>query len=94
MGHPVYEAGGPVCLFKAQKDHVTLGFWRGADMTGLEPRLVPHGGFQMASIKITKPGEIEDADIAPWVAAQSGKGLMEAIAFSGGSNSQLARCWR
>lgn len=68
-GHPVYEAGGPVCLFKAHKDHVTLGFWRGADMSGLEPRLVPHGSFQMASIKITKPSEIADADIAPLVAA-------------------------
>lgn len=68
-GHPVYEAGGPVCLFKAHKDHVTLGFWRGADMTALEPRLVPHGGFQMASIKVTRPGEIGDAEIARLVAS-------------------------
>ena len=27
---PVYEANGPVCYFKAHKQHVTFGFWRGA----------------------------------------------------------------
>jgi hypothetical protein len=62
-GHPVYEAGGPVCLVKAHSGHVTLGFWRGALLTDLDARLVPHGGFEMASIKLKGPGEISPTDI-------------------------------
>lgn len=53
-GHPMYVAQGPVCLFKAHKAHVALGFWRGADMREIDERLVPGGSFSMASIKLTE----------------------------------------
>ncbi|GLS31172.1 hypothetical protein SAMN04488498_1215 [Mesorhizobium albiziae] len=68
-GHPIYEAGGAVALFKAHKAHVTLGFWRGAEMTDLDARLEPSGSFKMASITLKGPGEIDGADIGKLVAA-------------------------
>jgi len=68
-GHPVYEASGPVCLIKAHSGHVTFGFWRGALMADLDARLVPHGGFEMASIKLKGPGEIAAADVKRLVLA-------------------------
>lgn len=51
-GHPIYASDGPVCLIKAHKAHVVFGFWRGAEMVCLDERLVPHGGFLMASITL------------------------------------------
>ena len=68
-GHPVYEAGGPVCLVKAHKAHVTFALWRGAEMTALEPRLEPSGSFQMASIKLDRPGQIGADQVGRLVAA-------------------------
>lgn len=68
-GHPIYEAGGPVCLVKAAKDHVTLGFWRGADMLDLDPRLAKGGGKgDMAFIKVKAVAEIEQAQVTRLVA--------------------------
>ncbi len=67
-GHPVYLAGGPVCLVKAFPGHVTLGFWRGADMRDLDDRLAPHGRYDMASFRLTGPRQLNDAEIAALVA--------------------------
>ncbi len=68
-GHPIYEAGGPVCLIKAAKDHVTLGFWRGTDMLDLDPRLAKGSGKgDMAFIKVKALGEVEQAQVARLVA--------------------------
>ncbi|OCP23451.1 MULTISPECIES: DUF1801 domain-containing protein [unclassified Ensifer] len=68
-GHPIYEAGGPVCLIKAAKDHVTLGFWRGADMLDLDPRLAKGGGKgDMAYIKVKATGEVDGVQLARLVA--------------------------
>jgi hypothetical protein len=66
-GHPVYEAGGPVVLFKAHKAHVTLGFWRGQEMAALDPRLEANGSFHMASIKLEEGDAISGAEIAALV---------------------------
>lgn len=68
-GHPLWEAGGPICLVKAQKAHVTFGFWRGHEMAGLDPRLEPGGSFKMASIKLTGPGQITPDQVGRLVAA-------------------------
>ncbi|MDQ6436956.1 DUF1801 domain-containing protein [Mesorhizobium sp. LHD-90] len=68
-GHPVYEADGPVCLLKAHKSHVTLGFWRGAEMRDLHDRLEPHGSFLMASIKLQGSDAIDAARVGRLVAA-------------------------
>lgn len=62
-GHPIYESDGPVCLIQAHKAHVTFGFWRGAEMQDLAPRLVPHGSFLMASIKLSAEDRIAAAAV-------------------------------
>ena len=54
---PVYEHGGPVCWIKAHKAHVTFGFWRGAALRDLDPRLQTSGA-KMAHIKLTAPGQV------------------------------------
>lgn len=54
---PVYESGGPVCWIKAHKAHVTFGFWRGASLRHIEPRL-EGSGSKMGHIKLRAPGEI------------------------------------
>lgn len=58
-GHPMWSsADGAVCLLKGFKAHMNLAFWRGAQMSDLDARLEPSGGFQMATIKLTGPGQV------------------------------------
>lgn len=68
-GHPMWSAGGAVCLFKSFKSHMTFAFWRGAQLTDLDPRLEPGGSFNMAAIKLTGPDQITPDEIARLVAA-------------------------
>lgn len=67
-GHPMWSSpDGAVCLVKGFKSHMTLAFWRGAQMTELDTRLEPSGGFKMASIKFTGPGQIEPDEVTPLI---------------------------
>jgi hypothetical protein len=68
-GHPVYQADGLVCLIKAASRHVTFGFWQGRALTGLDPRLEPSGGADMAMIKLVDPADVDADSIARLVAA-------------------------
>ena len=73
-GHPMWSsADGPVCLLKGFKAHMNFAFWRGAQMTELDSRLEPSGGFQMATIKLTGPSQVS-ADEAARL-AQAGAAL-------------------
>ncbi len=65
---PVYESGGPVCWMKAHKAHVTLGFWRGAALAGLDPRM-ESSGTKMGHIKLRGVAEIDPEQIARLVGA-------------------------
>lgn len=68
-GHPTYEAGGAVCLLKGAKDYVTFGFWRGAEMLELDPRLEKGGGKgDMAYIRLRSAEDVDDAQVARLVA--------------------------
>ena len=51
-GHLVYQASGPVLLIRAEAERVLLGFWRGQRLTALEPRLVPGGKHEMATMVV------------------------------------------
>jgi hypothetical protein len=54
---PVYEANGPVCAMKAFKDHVTLTFWRGADIP--DPQgLLEGDGAKMRHVKLSSPKDV------------------------------------
>ncbi|MBT9471641.1 MAG: DUF1801 domain-containing protein [Pseudomonadota bacterium] len=68
-GHPMWSAGGAVCLFKSFKSHMTFAFWRGAQLTDLDPRLEPGGSFNMAAIKLTGPDQITSNEVGRLVAA-------------------------
>ena len=65
---PVYESNGPVCHFKAHKNHVTFGFWRGAELRKLSERL-ESSGSKMAHIKITSANDVLPRDFAALVTA-------------------------
>jgi hypothetical protein len=67
-GHPIYEAGGPVCLVKAYPGHVTFGFWRGTELAALDARLEA-GSRAMAYIKLQQDSRITPEDVHRLVAA-------------------------
>lgn len=68
-GHPVYDAGGPLCLLKAHKAHIAFGFFQGAALVPLEPRLVPNGSFKMATIRLEEEAGIGSAQVRRLVSA-------------------------
>jgi hypothetical protein len=49
-GQPVIEENGPVAFLKVAKQHVTFGFWRGAELT--DTNGVLEGGDRMKHVKI------------------------------------------
>ncbi|MCP3140296.1 DUF1801 domain-containing protein [Pyxidicoccus xibeiensis] len=60
-GHPVWDVGGPFALVKPAKGHVTLGFWRGGQLSdadgilegegaGMRYVRIPQGGALPASL--------------------------------------------
>ncbi|MEX2303653.1 MAG: DUF1801 domain-containing protein [Bryobacterales bacterium] len=51
---PVWDDHGPFCFLRVNANHITLGFWRGADL--LAPRGFLEGeGDRMRHIKLTGP---------------------------------------
>lgn len=67
-GQPVYEWNGPVCYFKAHKNHVTFGFWRGVELGSVEPQL-ESSGSRMAHLKITATGDVKRRKLTALVKA-------------------------
>jgi hypothetical protein len=65
-GQPVYEESGPFCYFKATGEHLTLGFWRGAELDDPDGRLEGDGD-RMKHIKIRSADDIEEDAVADWV---------------------------
>ena len=64
----VYEANGPVCYFRANRNHLTFGFWRGAELMGMSDRLET-GGSKMAHMKIAGDDDVDARLIKRLVAA-------------------------
>jgi hypothetical protein len=64
---PVYENDdGPFCFIRAHKNHVNIGFWRGAIID--DPHHLLEGdGVKMRHIKITQETDIEDKKIGDFV---------------------------
>lgn len=53
-GQPVFVANGPFAFVKPAKNHVTIGFWRGADLK--DPKGVLEGdGVRMKHLKSPRP---------------------------------------
>src|SRR5678810_1384794 len=53
-GHLVYASNGPVLLIRAEARRVLFGFWRGARLREIEPRLKPGGKFEMATLELVE----------------------------------------
>ena len=64
---PVYEdENGPFCFMKAHKNHVNIGFWRGAAMN--DPTNVLEGyGVKMRHIKIYQETNINENVISDFI---------------------------
>jgi len=59
---PVWEWNGPMIWMKAEKNHVNLGFWRGAELD--DPDGVLEGdGDRMRHVKVTSVDMIPDESI-------------------------------
>jgi hypothetical protein len=64
---PVFwDDNGPYCFIKAHKEHVNIGFWRGADMK--DPKGLLEGtGAKMRHIKIKSTNDIDKKAITDFV---------------------------
>jgi hypothetical protein len=64
---PVFwDDNGPYCFIKAHKEHVNIGFWRGADMK--DPKGLLEGtGAKMRHIKIKSKNDIDKKAIKDFV---------------------------
>lgn len=58
-GHLVYLSKGPVLLIRAEDERVLFGFWRGQQLRGIEPRLVPGGKYEMATLELREDSTID-----------------------------------
>lgn len=57
---PVYEQGGPFCYMRAHKAHVTLGFWRGKQLSA-GAGVLEGEGEKMAHLKLRSMAELKPA---------------------------------
>ncbi|CAN5221321.1 hypothetical protein BH18CHL2_BH18CHL2_13440 [soil metagenome] len=63
---PVYEENGPFAFMKASASHVTLGFWRGAELS--DPKgLLEGAGNRMKHVKIRGPDDVRKTQLSAWV---------------------------
>lgn len=63
---PVYELNGPFCYFKAFKNTINFGFWRGVELD--DPRKLLQGeGGKMRHVKITSPDDIDASALSDFV---------------------------
>lgn len=64
---PVYETSdGPYAFIKAAKQHVTFGFWRGAELTD-EQGLLEGDGVKMRHVKVRTKKDIKKAVFRKWI---------------------------
>jgi len=65
-GQPVYEENGPFAYIKPSKNHVTFGFWRGAELA--DPKSMLEGdGDRMKHIKLASLKDIRKAELQKFV---------------------------
>lgn len=63
---PVYEDNGPFAYFKASRDYVTFGFWRGVDLD--DPRgLLKGTGNKMRHVKLRTLEDVKKTQLEAMV---------------------------
>jgi len=65
-GQPVFSENGPMAFVRASKNHVTLGFWRGADMTDKDG-VLEGAGDRMKHLKIGSLAEVRAELVRPFL---------------------------
>ena len=68
-GHLVYHSNGPVLLIRAEARRVLFGFWRGTLLRNIEPRLVPGGKYELATMALLEDTVIDPAVVERLVKA-------------------------
>ena len=63
---PVFEDNGPFCYFKVHARHVTLGFWRGAQLASGKG-VLQSSGEKMAHARFLASGDVHPAAIKRWI---------------------------
>ena len=58
-GHLVYYLNGPVLIIRAEARRVLFGFWRGKLLRNIEPRLVPGGRYELATMTLLEDTAID-----------------------------------
>lgn len=66
-GQPVLEGKSPIAYMRPAKDHVTFGFWRGAELD--DPDGVLEGGDRMKHLKLASAAELDESQITKLVRA-------------------------
>lgn len=62
-GNILYLSNGPAFMIRAEGKRVMFGFWRGQRMRDLEPRLMPGGKYEMATITLLDGDAIAPATV-------------------------------
>ncbi len=65
-GQPVFQQGGPFAFVRGAKAHVTMGFWRGAELTD-KKGVLEGEGVRMAHVKFKSLEEIDEKMLAAFV---------------------------
>ena len=65
-GQPVYEENGPFAYIKPSKNHVTFGFWRGAELADPKTRLEGDGD-RMKHVKLASMADIRKSELQKFV---------------------------
>ena len=68
-GHLVYQSNGPVLLIRAEAQRVLFGFWRGKLLRNIEPRLVPGGRYELATMTLREDTVVDTAVVERLVKA-------------------------
>jgi hypothetical protein len=59
---PVFELNGPFAFIKPAKAHLSVGFWRGAELT--DPKGILERGSRMGHFKLRGPSELNEKALA------------------------------
>ena len=69
-GIPVWCVGDqPTVGLKPAKAHLSVLFFQGQKIPDATGRLVASGSFELASVKLADPGDLDEAALRAWVRA-------------------------
>jgi hypothetical protein len=61
----VFHEIGPFAFIKPAKNHLTVGFWRGAELD--DPERVLVGGDRMRHLKLMGPNDLDERQLVRFV---------------------------